>query len=216
MILPLLHERSCKKKITHHSNNNKRTWKKKHPPQQQQRNEPRKQTPTTTTTTTKNLENKHPPKQQQQGTWKTNTHPNNNNNNNKELGKQTPTPTNHPPPPPPPQQQKEVREEDFVFERKIFKNLCTRIAGWTSKCDGEWAHHGLGLFLLLLNQMGPFNNGQFLSPTLTSQFSFTFFFLLHFPPSGNETIILIKFKLLYVNVKVDSSCGEIFILINFL
>jgi hypothetical protein len=30
-----------------------------------------------------------------------------------------------------------------VSERKIFKNLCTRIAGWTSKCDGEWAHHAL-------------------------------------------------------------------------
>jgi hypothetical protein len=68
------------------------------------------------------LENKHAPQQQQeQRTWKTNTHPN---INNKELRK------NHPlPPASQQQQQKEVREEDFVFERKIFKNLCTRIAG---------------------------------------------------------------------------------------
>jgi hypothetical protein len=42
-----------------------------------------------------------------------------------------------------------------VFVRKIFKNLCTRIAGWRSKCDGEWAHRGLGLLLLPShNRMG--------------------------------------------------------------
>jgi len=77
MILPLLHERSCKKENHPHRNNNKRTW-------------------------------------------ETNTRPN---INNKEVRKK------HPPPPPPQQQQKKVREEDFVFVWKIFKNLCTRIAG---------------------------------------------------------------------------------------
>jgi hypothetical protein len=68
MILPLLHERSCKRK-------------KNHPLQQQQRNEPRKQTPTTTTTTTaKNLEKI------------TQHHDHHNNNNNSNL-EQTPTTT---------------------------------------------------------------------------------------------------------------------------
>jgi hypothetical protein len=83
MILPLLHERSCKKKKITHYNSNKEM----------------------------NLENKHPQQQQQQQPG-TNTHHHHHNINKQQQ-----------------QQQKELREEDFVFERKIFKNLCTRIAG---------------------------------------------------------------------------------------